>query len=245
MKNFILPLMLLGLCSKVNAQNKSIIVLGRSPKQESKKSKYKESSMAIKFGALNFISGNIPICFEKEYKNFALLVGVGPTFRRFLDNSFWSTLTEEEDIIYSWGETKMSTINNPFDFDTRPKFTYSPSYYLVVNPKYYYNEEGMDGGYFGIQCVMSQYSYKNQGYNSTSFSKSGRDRYTDISVQWGAQYGDNKFVFEWFTGLGIRFKDELRYAYATDDNSNIIEGTAQIKKSSLHFDLGMRVGFKF
>ncbi|MES2477673.1 MAG: hypothetical protein V4561_01195 [Bacteroidota bacterium] len=245
MKKIFLAILFSGFCSNIDAQNKSIIVLGSNSKSTSKKSKRKDPSMAVKVGALNFIAGNFPVCLEKEFNNFGFLIGGGPTFRRFFDNSFWSSLLEDEDVTYSWGERQMSAVNNPFAYDTRPKFLYSPGYYLVLNPKYYYNEEGMDGGYFGVQYVMSQYNYQTQGYNSTVFSKSGRDRYTDVMVQWGAQYGDNKFIFEWYTGLGVRFKNELRYAYGIDYNSDFVEGTALIKKSSLHYDLGMRVGFKF
>jgi hypothetical protein len=245
MRFFLIALLLTIYANPNSAQNKSIVVLGGGNKSKiTKKKNY--PSMAVKVGALNFITGNLPICFEKEYKNFGLLVGAGPTFRRFLDNSFWSSLLDDEEVNYSWGSNQLlSNVYNPFGIGERPKFTYSPSYYFVVNPKYYYNEEGMDGGYFGVQLAMSQYSYKNQAYNSTIFSEAGRDRYTDILVQWGAQYGDNKFVFEWYNGLGIRFKDELRYAYAFDLNGDLLEGTAQIKRSSIRYELGMRVGFKF
>lgn len=250
-KNMVKKLILTGLVAffagnTAFAQNKNIVVLGsKKPEESGKKTRKKYPSMAVKVSALNFIAGNLPICFEKEFHNFALLVGAGPTFHRFLDNSYVGSWFDEDAAVFSWGNEEMSSVYNPFTSDIRPKFRYSPSYYLIVNPKYYYNEEGMDGGYIGIQYVMSQYSYKNQDINATAYNQPGRDRYTDILLQWGAQFGDNKMIFEWYNGLGVRFKDELRYAYATDLSGNTREGTAQIKKSSIRYDLGIRIGFKF
>lgn len=257
MKKILLLAVTVAFASFSFAQKKSVIVLGGSKSSNSssnsKHTKYQEPSMAIKVGALNFIAGNLPICFEKEYKNFGFLVGAGPTFRRFYDNSFWSTLLDEDGIEYSWGNNpSIGNVYNPFDYAYRPKFTYSTGYYLVANPRYYYNEEGMDGGYIGIQIVKSQYTYKTSGTSGDyapspySYSKeSGRDRYTDLTVQWGAQYGENKFIFEWFTGMGIRFKDEQRYAFGFDQLGNVVTGTAVVNKASIHFDLGLRMGFKF
>lgn len=244
MKKILLALLLTGMFCSADAQNRNIVVLGGKSKSTSKKHKRTDGSTAIKVAAANFIAGNLPFCVEKEYNNFALLVGAGPTFKRFLDNSFWSGLLDDEEINYSWGNTSMQSVYNPFSYDSRPKFKYSPGYYFVVNPKYYYNEEGMDGGYFGIQLAMSQYNYKNPSYYGTNFTKSGKDRYTDLMVQWGAQYGEDKFVFEWFTGIGIRFKNEQRYAYGVDFSGNYLEGTALINRSTIHYDLGFRVGFK-
>ncbi len=258
MKKTLLLAASIAFVSSSFAQKKSVIVLGGSKSSNSnsnsKHTKYQEPSMAIKVGALNFISGNLPICFEKEYKNFGFLVGAGPTCRRFLDNSFGSSLLDESSIEYSWGKnSNISNVHNPFDYaDDRPKFTYSTGYYLIANPRYYYNEEGMDGGYVGIQIVKSQYTYRTSGssdyYGVNSYTydnQTGRDRYTDLTVQWGAQYGENKFIFEWFTGMGIRFKDEERFAFAYDNSNNLITGTANVNKAAIHFDLGLRMGFKF
>lgn len=86
MKKTILSIAFFSLSSSILAQNKNIVVLGGSKANQSKNSKYKkkESSMAIKIPAFNFISGNFSICVEKEFKNIGLLVGAGPIFVVFI-----------------------------------------------------------------------------------------------------------------------------------------------------------------
>lgn len=248
MKKLVLTLSIICAGAGAFAQNKNIVVLGGNKSSNSKKSSKKqspESSMAVKVGVVNFIAGNFPICIEKEYNNFSLLVGAGPTFRRFYNQSWWSTAINEDAVDYSWGDQYNNGAHSAFNSEDEMKYQYTPGYYYVINPRYYYNEEGMEGGYIGFQFDGMQYNYKNQGYGSKAFNKSGRDRYTDVLFQWGHQSDGDHVVFEWFTGLGIRFKDELRYAYTTGNMGEIVEGTGQIKKSSLRFDIGFRVGFKF
>jgi hypothetical protein len=249
MKRTLLSIALLGLCSSAFAQNKNIVVLGGSRATQSKNSKHKhkESSMAIKIPAFNFISGNMSICVEKEYKNIGLLVGAGPTFRRFYNDTYLANILDEDQVTYSWADNPniSSVTMNPFAYDANLKFKYSMGYYFVVNPRYYYNEEGMEGGFFGVQIATSQYNYKTQDFNLKEFNKPGHDRFTDVLVQWGGQYNGEKMLFEFTTGMGLRFKDEQRYAYTYDNNSQLQEGTAEIKKASLRFDIGFRVGFKW
>lgn len=229
-------------------QNRNIIVLGGKQAAGTKRyTKKVYPSMAVKLAALNFISGNLPICFEKERNNVALLVGAGPTFRRFYNSNLLGSLFDEGQEVYSWGKKdELYGVYNPFDsFEPSRQMQYGLGYYLVACPRYYYNEEGLDGPYIGVQVAVSQYNYKSRNYYETAFDKEGRDRFTDVMVLWGAQYGGDRLVFEWFTGAGIRFRDQQRYAYGFDGSNNLVEGTASIKKASIRFELGMRIGAIF
>ena len=64
----------------------------------------------------------------------------------------------------------------------------------------------MDGNYVGVQFATMKYNYMNFDYTQMSLSKKGSDQYNDISLQYGAQSGDNGFVFEYYGGIGVRFK---------------------------------------
>jgi hypothetical protein len=252
MKKYFLAVLLLIAGFPALAQNRNIIVLDGKPAQSGKKKMSSSHSnyptMAVKVAALNFIAGNMPLCFEKEHNNFALLVGAGPTFRRFYDNSILSGLMDEGDETYSWGKKEdLYNVHNPFEvLGEDRKIKYSTGYYFVACPRYYYNEEGLEGGpYIGVQVTMTQYNYKNQNYDETAFDKAGRDRYTDLMLLIGGNYGGERVIFEWFSGAGIRFKDQQRYAYGFDAGSSLVEGTASIKKASVHFELGLRIGVIF
>ena len=228
------------------AQNKKVVVLGSSSSNSSKKRhKNKEKTMAIKVGALNFITGNLPFYFEKEVQNFGLLIGGGPSFRRFYNGSSVSSAITTADVSYSWGNQNVSSFYNPFSSDIDLKYKYSMGYYFAVSPRYYIQGEGMDGNYVGVQFASMKYNYMNYDYTNTTLNKAGSDQYNDITLQYGAQSGDDGFVFEYYGGIGVRFKNEQRYAYGYDEMNNIVEGTALHKTTGLVFNLGIRLGFKF
>lgn len=229
------------------AQQKTIVNLssGNNASKSSKK-KRKYPSHAIKMAPLNFLSGNMPLSFEKEFHNFGFQISAGPTFHRFYDESYLGSRAYSGEPKYVWNDgatTKRDVYDNPFDALTVDA-QYSLGYTLGAGLRYYYNEEGFDGGYVGFNFNLARYNYLMMTYSNQSYWLSCSDRFTDFSFQWGYQYCGDHILMDLYLGAGIRSIYASRPVYVDDYSSaTVVEGMAIYDKIAPKMEAGFRMGF--
>lgn len=237
----------LFLAEVVSAQQKTIVHLGSSNSNgKSIRKKRKYPSHAIKMAPLNFLSGNMPLSFEKELHNFGFQVSAGPTFHRFYDENYLSSGAYSGDPKYVWNDgstAKRDVYDNPFDA-LSVDAQYSPGYTFGAGLRYYYNEEGFDGGYVGFNFNQSRYNYKMMTYSNRSYWLSCTDRFTDFSFQWGYQYCGDHVLMDFYLGAGIRSISASRPVNVDDYSSaTVVEGMAIYDKVAPKMEMGFRIGF--
>lgn len=231
----------------LSAQQKTIVNLGggKNAVQPSKK-KRRYPSCALKLAPVNFLAGNMPLTFEKEYHNFSVQLTAGPTFHRFYDESYVSSRAFAGRPEYIWNDgqtTKRDVLEDPFD-----EFTidaqYSMSYYVGAGVRFYYYEEGFDGAYVGFQFTASRYDYRMKTLRNPTYSFACSDRFEDLTFQWGYQYCGDHMLTDLYLGAGLRNMSASR-PLAVEDylSGTYVEGLAYYDKVMPKMEMGIRIGF--
>jgi len=186
------------------SQKKRVIEFGEDADNE-EIDDYEYATMAIKFAPFNFLNGNFPIYLEKESSNFGLQVGIGPTFKRYFD--IYSELDHDDGLTLGEGlpDDLLETSFGPsFNIENTVA---SIGLYGTLEGKYYYEEDGLDGSYFGIKGTYYKYNLTRKVDENDFFADSdwsGNDKYRTLSFIWGSQIARDLAIYESFLGVGFR-----------------------------------------
>ncbi len=207
----------------------------------------------IKIAPLGFITGVIPFYYEREFSDYlSVQGGVGFTTRNYgrevtqSDNNkldFYNNTLNTQDIAPAY-----------YKFDNR---TPELGFMFSLQPRVYFNSDGLDGGFFGISYNSSRFNFSSNvvnGYNGTtaSFGSDKHKEYEniqDIFVVFGHQALYDKLTLEYTAEAGFRNVNGSKYvAYPISSgggNYTIQDGTKDYSTSNLYFNVGLKVGFHF
>jgi hypothetical protein len=135
-----------------------------------------------------------------------------------------------------------------YDFTYR---TVKPGYMVSLQPRIYFESEAPDGAFLGVSFDHYQYNFESKGLNGDGSSTRGKklikeyEKMNDIMVLFGMQSIYDRITLEYTTGLGIRNIKGQKYATAIDGNGKYIDGMADYKRTTLNFELSIKVGFHF
>ncbi len=267
-RKFISILIIALLCSIcIFAQQDSIkrttttVIFGSSPAGEKGFSKY--NSNAIKLNILGLFSGMGGLNYERELSRiYSVEVGAGITFCNMSGNIWQNLLIDEDEA----GEQKspnfevsLDAQDEDYEFDRRKT---KIGTYLTVMPRYYYQEDGFDGNYIGINFQRRTYRYEAFGVDS-SVSTYGNftfingpgnrrefEKQTIIALCWGFTKISKSTLLDFYTSCGVKSikAERIDVGYIEgipfDPPTEVIGSKMRvINKTSIFFEVGCRFGF--
>ena len=224
-----------------------------------KKTKRSSEKNIVKIAPLSFISGYIPLYFEREITPFfSLQLGAGITTRNYLKE--WANnfdFSDNENVKNTWSTPGNEGNDNYYssnDFKNRQS---ALGYYFSIQPRIYFENEGMDGSFIGISYDRFRYnssSYKiingsfgtdgNPVFSSSTFKE--YENVSDVSAIFGTQSLYDHIAIEYSAGIALRNVSGRRYAYTNDRNSGqYIDGYSDSKKTTPAFTFSIKVGYHY
>ncbi len=223
-----------------------------------KKKRSKEQNI-IKVAPLSFISGYIPIYYEREINSFfSIQAGAGVTTRNYLKewvNNF--DLDDNENVKNTWnapGNEGNSSYYSATDYTNRKS---SMGYYFSVQPRIYFGNEGMEGSFLGISYDRSRYNYSSNKIVNGSISSNGDpvfssdtfkeyETISDISANFGTQSLYDRIAVEYTVGVALRTITGRRYAYTNDNlTGQYVDGYSDTKKTTPALTFSIKVGYHY
>jgi hypothetical protein len=258
MKKTLLTLTVITMAFNISAQD-TVYFAGNRTNSSGLKRKHSSEQNIIKIAPFSFITGYIPLYFEREITPFlSLQAGAGVTTRNYLKewaNNFELSRSESEKNTWSIPGNEGNTNYNPAnDFKNRKN---SLGYYFSIQPHIYFENEGLDGSFVSLSYDRARYnssSYKilNGLSDSNGDPLLSNDTYkefetvSDISANIGYQTLYDRIGVEYSAGIALRNVTGRRYAYTNDNNSGkFIEGYSDIKKTTPAFTISLKVGYHY
>lgn len=214
----------------------------------------------VKLSPLSFISGQIPVFFEREINSFfSIQGGLGITTHNYweelIDKANDGSTTEFQSITWDDGSTNNTYENlTPSGYSNYRKSKMGT--FFSLEPRIYFESEGMDGSY--ISLTYRNMAYKTAAnkidasggfssdpvYLNTTFAES--KKMSDILVSFGYQTLYDRISLEYSTGIGLRHLSGEQYVYGYNYNtSKYVEGVGTIDKTKIAFNISLRVGYHF
>jgi len=215
-------------------------------------------SNIIKIAPLGFISGTFPVYYERaitEY--FSVQGGLGLTNRNYYrEVSFKAS----ESLDFSSNTTNYSSsdlADNLYTFNHR---TANMGFMFALQPRFYFDSEGLDGSFFGVGYQNCRYNYTHQGITSAIGTDNGsgvfggpdkneHENLSDIFAVFGWQKLHDRISFETTVEAGIRKVNGSKYvAYATDNGNStytVTDGFQDYTQTKFYFNIGIKVGYHF
>ena len=220
-----------------------------------KKKKRSTETNFVKIAPLSFLSGSVPIYYERKINDFlSVQVGAGVTTRNYLKE--WINNGEiggnngdnnKDEIKWNGVTPYNNNLNSHSDFTNRKS---SIGYTVSVEPRIYFDNEGIGGSFVSIGYSLSKYKTSSRqiqtGVNDLMFINSYFPEYesiSDVSVNFGSQTLNDRISIEYTFGIALRNKKGERYAYTYDTNSKYIDGLASYKKTIPAFLFSFKVGY--
>ena len=224
-----------------------------------KKTKRSSEQNIIKIAPLSFLSGYIPLYFEREITPFfSLQAGAGITTRNYLKE--WANnfdLSDNETAKNTWNTPGNEGNENYYasnDFTNRSSST---GYYFSIQPRIYFENEGMNGSFIGISYDRFRYNASSYKIANGSTGQDGNpvfsnDRFkeyeniSDISAIFGTQTLYDHIAVEYSAGIALRNVTGRRYAYTNDNlTGQYIDGYSDTKKTTPAFTFSIKVGYHY
>ncbi len=258
MKKIISVLLICFMCISAGAQD--TVYFGKNNSHGNGKKKQHSAELnIIKISPLSFISGFIPVYYERELTPFfSIQVGAGVTTRNYM-RGWINTLDEGEEAkgTTTWnapGNEGNYNQSNPFEFSNRKA---NIGYCFSIQPRIFFESEGLEGSFLGISYDYYHYSTSAKKIATGPGNINGEpvftnkmfkeyEKFADISAYFGSQTLYDRIALEYSIGLGLRNVKSKHYAYTTDYNSGeYIDGELNNKQTKLAFNLAIKVGYHF
>ncbi len=242
----------------LNAQTKKdskdstkTVIIFNSGATTTQKSNYTEFKGIIKVDPLAFISGKIPVSYERKLSDlFSVQVNLGLTSKNYLQNAIADAdinakvdfdvtslpqgYQDETDVLYNYDHRKANL-----------------GYMFSLQPKVYISEEALEGSYFALGFNSLRFNYSTPGLveksgnlTFTGATKKEHETVTSLMVYFGNQRLYDRLSLEYFTGVGIRSAKGEKYM-AGNSGSGFYEAmTPYKKKGTLNFELSIKLGFQ-
>jgi len=239
--------------SRKNLRDSStIIIFNQSTTSTYKKKKTGEDNV-VKIAPLGFVSGTFPILYERRITDFfSVQASAGITNKNYSRSLIQGTDGNGNNVKmqYPWSDSRTDLSANIYDFtDRTPKM----GYMFSIQPRLYFESEGLDGSFMGISYNYYRYNFSIPGitggmssYKQNGAPKDEHENITDLMVHFGHQELYDRLSVEWSTDLGIRnVKGEKYAAGYGSSSSDFIEGSATYKQTVFNFNIGLKVGYHF
>lgn len=252
---FIVPVLIIFSTLTTHAQQ--TVYFTKDTSSVKKKHHRSSETNIVKIAPLSFLFGLVPVFYERRISDiFSVQVGAGITIKNYMKeitDDLELGKADEEDFTYNWNNGQGSVTN--FGSDDS-KNTYKTGTFFSIQPRIYFEGEAMDGWYmglsyenttykFGSPTIVTGVSYSNPVAFTSTYSKD-YNKYSDIAVHFGGQSIYDRLSLEYSFGIAIRSKKSRQYVYGFDsNNSNYIDGYADLKKSVPVGLFSFRVGYHF
>ena len=219
-----------------------------------KKKRKSDEENIIKIAPLDFISGNVPVLYEKVINDFFTIQGgIGITSKNYIRSAF-QEVNDNFVVNYPWiDETQyLDVADKALTFNNRVAKT---GYAFSLEPRFYFESDAPEDGYFGISYGYYKYKFAVPGIVALSSSefvhkgsmKNEYENISDLSAVFGYQNVNDRLTVDYSFGIGIRNVKGVKYCYGQDlsGNSNNIEGFGKYKQSLINMSIGLKVGYHF
>jgi Protein of unknown function (DUF3575) len=233
--------------------------------REASASKKKGSSMQniVKIAPLSFISGFVPVFYERSINDFfSVQAGIGLTTKNYIldaigeaggSNSGSTNGINEDYKSETWSDGSSSGYytdqNSTYGGDERKT---TIGYLISVEPRLYFNSEGLDGSFIGLNLSTRRNNYSSSAVTNgaTSLTYSGAkvkefDNLSTMMVNFGYQTLNDNISIEYSGGIGLRKVKGEHYIYATNSTGKYVSGTGFVDKTKVAFDLSFKIGYHF
>jgi hypothetical protein len=267
MRKLILSLVLFNFfVMHIHAQETVYFKKDDSNKSSKKTSKRKAGTSSeqniVKVAPLNFIVGVVPFHYERAInETFSVQLGAGITTTNYVKDAIRTAQdagnTDVSNTVWNGGNS------NTIYYNENNKNTYKNrkstlGYYVALEPRIYFNSEGLDGAFMGLSFSKTRYNSSSKKVatlpttsGTPSFTAgdfSGHETFTDVFVNFGTQTLYDHISLEYSFGLGLRKVTGTEYAFAQDysgSTSKYIDGISTLDKTKLGFNLSLKVGYHF
>ncbi len=215
----------------------------------------------IKIAPLGFISGTFPVYYERAFSEyFSLQGGLGLTNRNYYRGVSY---TGSDALNFNDNSSSSSTYNTDladglYNFDHR---TANMGFMFAIQPRFYFDSEGLDGSFFGVGYQNLRYNFEHQGITGSTGTdrstaiyggpgKSEHETMSDLFAVFGMQRLHDRITFEGTLEFGIRKINGLKYvAYATQSGSGYVvtdqDQFQSYSQTKFYFNVGIKVGYHF
>lgn len=236
-----------------------------SSRKSSKKKAGKSSEQnIIKVAPLNFIVGVIPFHYERAInETFSVQIGVGITSANYIKDAVRTAQSDRNSDVSStvWNginiDPGLKNENNSSTYKNRKS---SLGYYAALEPRIYFQSEGLDGPFMGLSFSKTRYNSTSKkvvtgltASSTPSFTAGtfdGHETFTDVFVNFGTQTLHDHISIEYSVGVGLRKVTGTEYAFAQDyggagSGYQFIDGVSTLDKTKLGFNLSFKIGYHF
>jgi hypothetical protein len=237
-------------------------------RDDSKKSSAKKKGSTelniVKISPLSFISGFIPVYYERSInETFSGQIGIGITTTNYIKDAIrYAQDGNNTDVVKTeWiGGNPNTTYTNENNFDTYKNRKSTLGYYVSLEPRVYFDSEGLSGTFMGLSFSKTRYNSTSKKVNTTSTIASsgsptftsdlfkGNETFTDVFVNFGSQNLYDKISLEYSFGVGLRKVTGIEYAFSQDyqgSSFKYIDGVSTLDKTKVGFNLSLKVGYHF
>lgn len=258
-KIFIVSLIVTSFFSAAYSQGetKTIIFTGSSSQKDKYTKKKNSEQNIIKISPTGVFVGQIPVIYERVLNdNISIQAAAGFTTKNYvrqLSNKRGNFENSIDETQYPWynqlGSYSSDYASPIYDFTYRKPATGT---FFSIQPKYYYNDDAPDGAYFAFSYSSSTYNFNHpkaalNGSNSIVFTgadQSEQEKIIDYMLHFGIQKMNKHFAIEYSTAIGLRSITGSKYA-ATTYNGKIYDGFLQYNKSTINYEMAIRIGYVF
>lgn len=228
-----------------SVSNSSIVFLGK----EKNFNKYVYNSSAVKFGLIDMISGLYGLHYEREWGSiFSTQFGGGFTGRNFTQGLFNEVESDESNNIVMGGA---DILDSYYNYVNRSS---SLGYFFAVEPRFFPNEDGFDGGFISFALSYRRYNYTADNVVSElsdyRFVKtdplSEHENQLITTIGFGHQSTGSKSIIGYDLNIGIRNISGLRRdLWMVPDQNGNLYATAllnEYKKSQFFISVSLKIG---
>lgn len=267
MKNTIAILLLLA-CTSLTFAQETVVFATKSKEKSTSKSRSAGSTEMniIKIAPLSFISGFVPLFFERSINDyFSIQAGVGVTTKNYVRDALYeaggnsgngnggSSSYRFKSITWNNGATSNTfNINNIYGGTARKS---TIGYMISLEPRLYFASEGLEGGFMGLNLSKKRNNYTSNtiktGNSSSGIIYDGGtvkefDNLSSLLVNFGNQRLYDHLSLEYSAGIGIRSIKGEHYVYGQDFGTNkYVSGIGYLNVNKVAYDLSIKLGYHF
>jgi hypothetical protein len=256
---------LLTICFALNSFAQETVVFQSSKSSSSNKAKSKSASSEqniIKIAPLSFISGFVPVFYERSINDFfSIQGGIGITTKNYIldaladagDSGGSDGFSEKyKKITWTGGNSSTSYNNDNPTYGGDGRKT-KLGYIISVEPRIYFASEGLDGSFIGLNLSTRRNNYSSNSISTTAntLEYTGAtvkefDNLSTMMVNFGYQTLNDNISLEYSGGIGLRKVKGEHYVYTNGtSNGKYITGTGFIDRTKVAFDLSFKIGYHF
>lgn len=210
---------------------------------------------AVKLGIFDFATGLYGFHYEHELSSiFSIQAGGGLTGRNYAQGLIHS----DDDINSQPSSNNLPESERiPDNYYKYAGRTSKLGYFVVAQPKFYFEEDGFDGPYFGFCFQYRRYNFTAANVDPSSTSNAfvfvnensfaEFENQTIVALAYGKQDTNQKTILDWSCSIGLRNlngerRDVWLYVDPNTGNSTATAYTNKVSMSQLYFDVSLKIG---